>query len=78
MTKHLDLYDSHYGNIEAETYKEIRNETYGEDVGQTSWITLDEAEKFLSWLDVNPSSKVLEVACGSGGDYGVNCTKQRR
>ncbi len=67
MTKGLDLYDTHYVNIEAETYKEIRYETYGKQVGQTSWITLEEAEKFLSWLDINPSSNVLEVACGSGG-----------
>lgn len=67
MTDKVDLYDGHYSNIQAETYREIREETYGEDLGQASWITKEECLTFFSWLNLNKSSKVLEVACGSGG-----------
>lgn len=63
----VDLYNGHYGNIQTETYREIRQETYGEDLGQASWITKEECLTFLSWLNLNQSSRVLEVACGSGG-----------
>jgi ubiquinone/menaquinone biosynthesis C-methylase UbiE len=67
MVIHVDLYDSHYAHTEADTYRQIRLETYGEDLGQTSWITAKEARMFLSWLDLQPGSEILEVACGSGG-----------
>ncbi len=42
-------------------------ETYGEDIGQNSWLTADEWRTFLFWLELGPASTVLEVACGSGG-----------
>jgi ubiquinone/menaquinone biosynthesis C-methylase UbiE len=45
----------------------IRRETYGEDLGQFSWITADELRKFLHQLNLNSESHVLDVACGSGG-----------
>ena len=45
----------------------IRRETYGEDLGQFSWITADELRKFFRKLDLNADSHVLDVACGSGG-----------
>jgi ubiquinone/menaquinone biosynthesis C-methylase UbiE len=45
----------------------VRLETYGEDLGQASWITVDEYQRFLSSLAVGPESRILEVACGSGG-----------
>lgn len=68
MTTQVNLYDGHYGNLETETYQQIRNETYGEDdLGQASWITVDECDKFCSWLNLEPSVRVLEIACGSGG-----------
>jgi ubiquinone/menaquinone biosynthesis C-methylase UbiE len=63
----VDLYDGHYGRIGTEAQRQIREETYGEDLGQASWITLDEFREFLGWLDLAPGSRVLEVACGSGG-----------
>jgi SAM-dependent methyltransferase len=67
MMDKVNLYDGHYGNIRAETYLAIRQETYGEDLGQASWITKEEFLSFLPWLNLNQSSKLLEVACGSGG-----------
>ena len=67
MDDRFDLYTDFYGNIHVVIYREIRGETYGVDLGQASWITRDECLRFLSWLQLTESSRVLEVACGSGG-----------
>lgn len=67
MQEQSDLYDSHYGNLQTQVYQEIRRDTYGEDLGQTSWITVDECREFLRWLALTAGSRLLDVACGSGG-----------
>jgi ubiquinone/menaquinone biosynthesis C-methylase UbiE len=67
MVSKVDLYDSHYAHTAADIYQQIRMETYGEDLGQTSWITAQEARQFFSWSGMNPNSSMLEVACGTGG-----------
>lgn len=67
MSKQVDLYNSTYGNFQKEVLTEIRRETYGEDIGQNSWITTDEYDTFYSWLDLSPGEHVLEIASGSGG-----------
>lgn len=67
MTGRVDLFDSTYGNFSDRVLAAVRSETYGEDIGQNSWITADEYDRFLSWLEVDADSQVLEVASGSGG-----------
>jgi SAM-dependent methyltransferase len=67
MSNRVDLYDSTYGNFKEQVLAEIRRETYGQDIGQNSWITAEEYEAFYSWLDLAPQARVLEVASGSGG-----------
>jgi len=62
-----DLYDDHYGHIAADAQVAVRLETYDEDLGQASWITLAEARGFFDVLDLAPGKNALEVACGSGG-----------
>lgn len=66
MTK-PSMYDTHYSEMDADVYHAIRAETYGEDLGQTSWITAAECDEFCRWLGLVPGKRVLEIACGSGG-----------
>jgi SAM-dependent methyltransferase len=63
----VDLYDGHYGNLDADPHVAVRRQTYGEDLGQTSWITLAEADEMFRALELGPGRVALEVACGSGG-----------
>src|ERR1700747_259638 len=66
MTSKVDLYNSSYGNYALDPYRQVRIETYGEDLGQTSWVTTEESEEIPQLLDLRPNSSVLEVGCGSG------------
>ncbi len=67
MSPKVDLYDSAYGNYESATYRQVRIETYGEDFGQTSWVTTEESNAIPQLLGLRSDSFVLEVGCGSGG-----------
>jgi len=67
VSNQVDLYNSTYGNFKEQVLREIRQETYGEDIGQNSWITTDEYDTFYSWLGLSAGQHVLEVASGSGG-----------
>ena len=60
-------YDANYGNFQTDLYAEIRREAFGEDIGQSSWITADEQDRFLGLLELSPGKRLLDVACGSGG-----------
>jgi len=66
MAKQVDLYNSTYGNFEEQVLAEVRRETYGEDIGQNSWITTDEYDQFYGWLNLTAGAHVIEVASGSG------------
>jgi len=67
VPKRVDLFDSTYGHFTQGMLETIRSETFGQDIGQNSWTTVDEYDRFLSWLDLRPEHHVLEVASGSGG-----------
>src|SRR5450631_2572944 len=60
-------YNDNYGNFETELYAQIRREAFGEDIGQNSWLTANEQDAFLKWLDLSPGKTLLDVACGAGG-----------
>jgi SAM-dependent methyltransferase len=63
----VNLYDGLYGRLDADPLVAVRRETYDEDLGQASWITLAEAREFFRSLGLGPGDAVLEVGCGSGG-----------
>jgi cyclopropane fatty-acyl-phospholipid synthase-like methyltransferase len=67
MSKEFDLYDGHYGHLATDPQVEVRRETYGEDLGQASWITVEEARAWFDLLRLGRGQRALEVACGSGG-----------
>ena len=60
-------YDANYGNFQSELYAQIRREAFGEDIGQSSWLTSDEQDRFLNSLNLSRGKTLLDVACGSGG-----------
>jgi SAM-dependent methyltransferase len=67
VPKRTDLFDSTYGHFEDQVLEAIRKETFGQDIGQNSWLTVDEYDRFIAWLEPAPGHHVLEVASGSGG-----------
>lgn len=74
MTANVDLYNSSYSNYLLDLYSEIRLETYGEDYGQTSWVSTAESHEIPDLLQLSSDSRVLEIGCGSGG-YAVGLAK---
>jgi SAM-dependent methyltransferase len=66
MAQDVDLYST-YGSFNELVLDAIRKETFGIDIGQNSWVTAEEYDRFISWLDLRPDDQVLEVASGSGG-----------
>lgn len=67
VATHVDLFDSTYSHFGATVLAEVRREAFGDDIGQNSWLTLDEYDRFIAWLNLKPGQHALEVACGSGG-----------
>ncbi len=63
----FDLYNNAYGNYASDPYRLVRIETYGQDFGQTSWVTTEESLEIPQRLGLSPDSSVLEIGCGSGG-----------
>jgi tRNA A58 N-methylase Trm61 len=71
----VDLYNNAYGNYERDLYREVRLETYGEDFGQTSWVTTEESHEIPRLLGLTSACSVLEIGCGSGAV--THCIWQR-
>lgn len=67
MPEKVDLYNNAYGNFASGPYRQVRIETYGEDFGQTSWVTTEESHEIPQLLGLTRDSSVLEIGCGSGG-----------
>ena len=63
----VDLYGTYYRNFFDQIYADIRRETFGEDIGQQSWLTSTEQDQFISWLSLDENSRLLDVCCGMGG-----------
>jgi len=66
MSTHVDLYDNAYARAQHDLYRQVRTETYGHDLGQTSWVTAAESARIPELLNLTGDSRVLEIGCGSG------------
>jgi SAM-dependent methyltransferase len=62
----VDLYGPSYRFLATALYADIRREAFGEDLGQTGWLTGEEQDRFIAWLGLSASSRLLDLACGSG------------
>lgn len=67
MAGRVDLFDSTYGHFTDHVLDAVRKETFGEDIGQNSWLTVDEYDRLLPSLKLSPDAHVLEIASGAGG-----------
>src|SRR5215813_3400650 len=63
----VDLYNNVYSGFGSDAEVAVRRRTYGEDIGQSSWMTADEWLRFADQLGETDASEVLEVGSGSGG-----------
>src|SRR5260370_2841973 len=62
-----DHYSAQYGQFGAQVHAEVPRAAFGQDIGQNSWLTVPELERFSSSLELGNSSRLLDVASGSGG-----------
>jgi SAM-dependent methyltransferase len=67
LRANISHYDTNYANFQTELYGEIRREAFGEDIGQNSWLTAGEQDRFIPWLKLSAGKILLDVACGTGG-----------
>jgi SAM-dependent methyltransferase len=67
MNARVDLFYNQYANFTEQVMAAVRQAAFGVDIGQNSWLTVDEYERFAEWLQLTPHSHLLEVASGSGG-----------
>src|SRR3954471_10265483 len=67
MAMRVDLYGGTYSQFTERALAAVRAETFGEDIGQNSWLTADELGGFVDLLGLSADDHLLEVASGSGG-----------
>jgi len=67
MADSSQFYSLTYSHFAHPTLAAIRQETFGEDIGQNGWLTAEEYRHYLSWLEVTAASQVLDIGSGSGG-----------
>jgi SAM-dependent methyltransferase len=60
-------YDDFYREFNSPMSHRLRQEAYGTDIGQHSWVTAEELEANISRLELTGASRVLDLGCGPGG-----------
>jgi ubiquinone/menaquinone biosynthesis C-methylase UbiE len=66
MAGTVNLYDNAYSFYGDDVYRDVRVDTYGEDLGQTGWTTTEESNQIPRSLGLTPALEALEIGCGSG------------
>ncbi|MFO1060371.1 MAG: class I SAM-dependent methyltransferase [Dongiaceae bacterium] len=67
MAKPAPFYGPQYSRFGGEQAIALRREVYGEDLGQQGWRSLAEQAELPGLLRLDASSRLLDIACGSGG-----------
>jgi SAM-dependent methyltransferase len=60
-------YDDFYGEFDSPLMQRLRQEAYGKDIGQHSWVTAEELEEDIPRLQLSRASRLLDLGCGPGG-----------
>jgi SAM-dependent methyltransferase len=60
-------YDSFYREFDSPLMRQLRQEAYGEDLGQHSWVIAAELREDISRLKLCNSSRFLDLGCGPCG-----------
>jgi len=60
-------YDSTYREFDSPLMRQLRQEAYGEDIGQHSWVVASELREDISRLGLVRSSRFLDLGCGPCG-----------
>jgi SAM-dependent methyltransferase len=62
-----DGYDAIYKEFESPAMRKVRREAYGRDIGQHSWVTVEELEEDIPRLRLTRASRLLDIGCGPCG-----------
>jgi len=60
-------YDSIYSGFDSPLMRQVRRESYGEDIGQHSWVTAEDFRRDMASLGLSASTRLLDLGCGAGG-----------
>jgi SAM-dependent methyltransferase len=63
----MSQYDDFYKAFESPIMRKVRSEAYGEDIGQHSWVSVDELRRDIALHGLSPASRLLDLGCGPGG-----------
>jgi SAM-dependent methyltransferase len=62
-----DGYEDLYEEFESPVMRLVREEAYGRDIGQHSWVTVEELDAYIPLLRLTAASGLLDVGCGPAG-----------
>jgi cyclopropane fatty-acyl-phospholipid synthase-like methyltransferase len=62
-----NCYEALYRDFDSALMRRIRREAYGEDIGQHSWVGVDELRRDTGHLGLTHSSRLLDLGCGPCG-----------
>jgi SAM-dependent methyltransferase len=60
-------YDTVYEAFDSPLAQQMRAETYGEDIGQHSWVTADDLRADVAMMNLSPTMQILDLGCGPCG-----------
>ena len=68
-------YNTAYRSVELPARRRVRAETYGEDMGQNSWLTKDEWRIAFGCLGLTAASRILDVALARVGPTSISLAR---
>jgi SAM-dependent methyltransferase len=63
----LDPYEASYRDFDSPLNRQMRREAYDEDIGQHSWVRAEEVRRDVERLELEASSRFVDLGCGPCG-----------